>query len=265
MYINNISNSRGDIIDQCLLKYKYRYVNKFPGFGSLNEDALNFGSFIHKIFEIGYREKDIKSLLKIAEQERANYKVPFSQNERMKICLENFLLWNQKLGETVDVEQSLSIPLDKKNDISFIGIIDRVVKGTKGGYLVIDYKTSKREKKKKTLMDDNQLKGYAWAIHETYNVPYEDIWCAHYYPVTGNFVSVRFSKWQIERWKKKQIEKVWMIRKKKSEEFWPQENKFCNFCEFKPACPKFNSEEQVCKALNEQEEMRSRLREERKK
>lgn len=265
MFINNISNSRSDIIDQCLLKYKYRYVDRFPGFGSPNEDALNFGSFIHKVFEIGYKERDMKSLLKIAEQERPTYKVPFSSNERMKSCLENFLLWNHQLGETVAAEQTINVPLDKKHDIAFIGIIDRVVKGRDGGYLVIDYKTSKREKKKKTLMDDNQLKGYAFAIHETYEVPYDNIYCSHYYPVTGNFVTVKFSEWQIDRWKKKQIEKVWMIRKKKKDEFWSQQNMFCDWCEFKPACDKFNSASEVCTRLEEQQELKKRLNEAKKK
>jgi RecB family exonuclease len=262
MYINSISSSKSDIIDQCLWKYNLKYILKLPGFGSKNEDALNFGSYIHKIFELGYKEKDLKSLLKIAESEKTTYKVTFRDNERIKACLENFLLWNQKMGETVSTEKVFNIPLDEKNDIHFIGVIDRVVKGTDGGYLVIDYKTSKREKKKKTLMDDNQLKGYAWAIHETYGVPLEDIYCAHYYPVTGNFVAVKFSKFQIERWKKQQIEKVWRIRKKKKDEFWAQENVFCDWCEYKEACPRFQSEETVCKRIDEQKELKKRLDEE---
>ena len=256
MFINSISASKSDIIDQCLWKYRLRYILKLPGFGSKNEDALNFGSFIHKIFEVGYKERDLKSLLKIAEQERSVYKVPFHENDRMKCCLENFLMWNQKLGETVSTEQTFNIPLDEKHEINFIGVIDRVIKGSDGGYLVIDYKTSKREKKKKTLMDDNQLKGYAYAIHKTYDVPYNKIYCAHYYPVTGNFVSVKFSKFQIDRWKKQQTEKVWRIRKKKKDEFWAQENIFCDWCEYKEACPKFHSDEHVCKRIDEQKELK---------
>jgi RecB family exonuclease len=258
MFINSISASKSDIIDQCLWKYRLKYILKLPGFGSKNEDALNFGSFIHKIFELGYKEKDMKSLLKIAEQERSTYKVPFHENDRMKSCLENFIVWNNGLGETMSTEQTVNVPLDEKHDINFIGVIDRVIKGKDGGYLVVDYKTSKREKKKKTLMDDNQLKGYAWAIHMLYDVPYDKIYCAHYYPVTGNFVAVKFTKFQIERWKKMQTEKVWRIRKKKKDEFWAQENIFCDWCEYKDACPKFNSEETVCKRIDEQKELKKK-------
>ena len=176
----------------------------------------------------------------------------------MKSCLENFMLWNQKLGETLSTEQTVTVPLDEEKDIKFIGVIDRVIKGSDGGYLVIDYKTSKREKKKKTLMDDDQLKGYAWAIHNLYDVPYEKIYCAHYYPVTGNFVTVKFGKFQIDRWKKKQIEKVWRIRKKKKDEFWAQENVFCDWCEYHDACPRFHSENVVCERIDEQKLLRSK-------
>jgi len=265
MFINNISASRGDIIDQCLWKYKLKYILRLPGFGAKNEDALNFGSFIHKIFEVGFKEKSMKTLLKIAEAERSTYKVPFVENSRMQSCLENFILWNQKLGETLSTEQLFTIPLDADKDINFVGIIDRVVKGTDGGYLVIDYKTSKREKKKKTLLDDNQLKGYAYAIHKTYDVPFEKIFCSHYYPVTGNFVTVKFSRFQIEQWKKKQIEKVWRIRKKKTDEFWASKNIFCDWCEYKDACPAYHTESTVCKRIEEQKELKKTLNESKKK
>lgn len=264
MFINSISASKSDIISQCLWKYKLKYILKLPGFGSKNEDALNFGSFVHKVFELGYKENDFKSLMRIAEQERSTYKVPFHENDRLKKCIENFLLWNQNLGETLATEKMYEIPLDEKNDIKFIGIIDRIIKGSDGGYLVIDYKTSKREKRKKDLMDNSQLIGYAWAVHTIHGVPYEKIWCAHYYPVTGNFVPVRFSRFQAENWKKKQIDKVWRIRKRKTEEFYAQENVFCDWCEFKDACPRFHCEKTVARRIDEQKELKKRLREESK-
>ena len=212
MFINNISASRGDIIDQCLWKYKLKYILRLPGFGAKNEDALNFGSFIHKIFEVGFKEKSMKTLLKIAEAERTTYKVPFRENNRMKACLENFILWNQKLGETVSTEQLFTIPLDADKDIN-----------------------------------------------------YEKIYCSHYYPVTGNFVTVKFSRFQIDQWKKKQIEKVWRIRKKKTDEFWASKNIFCDWCEYKEACPAYQSESTVCKRIDEQKELKKTLNENKKK
>jgi ATP-dependent exoDNAse (exonuclease V) beta subunit len=164
---------------------------------------LNFGSFIHKVFEIGVKEKDFKSLLKIAESERKTYHIPFGMNNRINSCIENFVQWNSKIGETVSTEWPFEIWLDEANDIKFIGVIDRIIEGSAGGYLVVDYKSSKKEKKIKDLLNDKQLMGYAYAIHETYKVDYAKITCAHYYPESGNLVPVRFSKIQIMNWKKK--------------------------------------------------------------
>jgi ATP-dependent helicase/DNAse subunit B len=264
MFINSISASKSDVIDQCLLKFYLKYVLRLPGFGSQNGEALNFGSFIHKVLELGYRDSDLKSLMKIALSEKKTYKIPFRENDRTKACLENFLSWNQKMGETLSTEMVVTVPLDAERDINFNGVIDRVIKGNAGGYLVIDYKTSKREKKKKDLLLDKQLMGYAYAIHILYNVPISDIHCAHYYPLTNNFVSVSFSKFQIEMWKKREIDKVWRIRKKTKDEFPAQRNIFCDWCEFQPMCSKFNSEAIVTCKMNEQVALRDKMKEEKK-
>lgn len=242
-------------------KYNLKYILKIPGFGSLNEEALNFGSFIHKVFELGYKENDSKQLMKLAEQERSTYKIPFQMNDRIKKCIENFILWNSKLGETVATETAFEIPLDKEHDINFNGVIDRIIKGSDGGYLVIDYKTSKNEKKKKDLLEDKQMLGYAYAISEMYKVDLSKIVCAHYYPLTGNFIPVKFSKIQIWNWKRKEIDKVWRIRKKTKDEFPAQQNIFCDWCEFKPVCEKYSSKEEVCKRLDEQIAKRDLLKE----
>ena len=110
-----------------------------------NEDSLKFGSYIHKILEDGYQAKNLKDLQLLAEQHKKNYKIPFSYKERTNRCLSNFLNFNDKLGETVATELIYEVTLDKKNNIKQNGIIDRVIKGKNGGYLIIDYKTGKKQ------------------------------------------------------------------------------------------------------------------------
>jgi radical SAM protein with 4Fe4S-binding SPASM domain len=261
VFINRISNSKSSTIDECLWKYNLKYNLKIPGFKTKSEESLRFGSFIHKVFELGYKEKDLKSLLSIAESERKNYGITSLREENTKLCLENFIVWNQFLGETISTEGEVEAWLDKEADIKFNGVIDRVVKGSKGGYLVIDYKTGKWEKKKKDLLDDKQLKGYAYAIHEKYGVEYRDIFCAHYYPLSNNYIPVQFSAFQIATWKRKEIDKVWRIRKKKANEFPPQKNIFCSNCEFQQICEKFCTKEEVTKRLDEQLLLRDQLKE----
>lgn len=261
MFLNRISASKSDVIDQCLLKYKYKYIDKFPGFGSENQDSLSFGSYTHKVLELGYKITRFDELFKLANEHKKQYDIPNDVEDKIKICLQNFLRWNSGLGETVSTEAPFEVFLDEANDIKFNGVIDRIVKGTKGGYLVIDYKTSKREKTKSELLADNQLLGYAYAVNSQYKIPYNEIYCCHYYPVTGNFIPVKFSQFQVMHWKKKMIEKVWRIRKKKlTEDSFPaQANMFCNWCEMKPICTKFNTPETVCKGLLEQAELKEKL------
>tara|TARA_R110002020_G_scaffold22920_9_gene76870 strand:- start:9456 stop:10256 length:801 start_codon:yes stop_codon:yes gene_type:complete len=235
MFIARTSHSKGDTLKQCPLKFYLRYYEYIPE-EEVNKDALNFGSFIHKILEDGYQENSLKNLEKLAEQHRATYKVGKKEKTRTNKCLKNFLRFNEKLGETVGVEYQFKIDLEE--GMAYIGIIDRIIKGKDGGYLVIDYKTSKREKSKFDLFNDPQLQGYAFAISEIFDVPVKKITCAHYYPVTGNLVTVGYNSSQITNFKKSKINEFWRVRKMKKEEFAPQANEFCNWCGYQKYCPK---------------------------
>jgi putative RecB family exonuclease len=121
------------------------------------------------------------------------------------------------------------------------GVIDRVEQGDAGGLLVIDYKTSKREKSRIELYQDDQLKGYVHACSQKYNVPVDKIFAGHYYPLTNNFVYVKYSKVQIAAFVKSRINKIWEIRKAKKEDLVPSRNQFCNWCSYQTVCPEYNS------------------------
>lgn len=254
MFLETISTSKSDVIDQCLLKYDYRYIRRYPGYPSKNEDALDFGTYMHRIFELGYKCNHIKELEAISENIKSEYKVPLVYKDRIHECLSNFFRLNSGLGETVDVEHEFNLELAQ--GIKFNGFIDRIVKGKDGGYLVIDYKTSKKQKTKMDLLRDKQLTGYAYAVATEFNVPVNKIWCAHYYPITDTLVSVQFTQAAINRWKDKEISKVWNIRKKKKNEFPPMVNQFCDWCEYKDMCPAHCDAELVKTRLEEQEKLK---------
>lgn len=238
MFINTISPSKSDTYSQCNLKYYLRYHTKLER-KPKNESALNFGSFIHKVFEEGYQAKDLKTLHSIAEKYRKEYHISYAYNQKIDICISNFFRFNQNLSETIATEMKYEVPLG--TDITQNGIIDRVIKGTSGGILVIDYKTSKKEKSELTLLQDGQLKAYCHAANTLYKVPYDKIVCAHYYPMTNNFVKVRFNRGQIYGFIKGETQRIWEIRKKKKEEFKPSVNEFCDWCDYQEVCPQFVS------------------------
>ena len=105
---------------------------------------------------------------------------------------------------------------------------------------MIDYKTSKREKSRFDLFEDSQGMSYVYAAHKTYDIPIENITFAHYYPLTDNMVTVKYTSAGLIKHNKRIVEDVWNIRKAKKVDLKPSENQYCNWCGFKSLCPVFN-------------------------
>jgi len=245
MYIKKVSPSKLKSYDECKKKYKFRYVDHLRKTynNNSNTDALHFGSYVHRILELGVEAKSVEELEKIAKEERANYTFPDSFEKRVPDMLKNFLQLNEKLTEHISAEQVFEIPIT--DDYAINGIIDRVVKGETGKYLVIDYKTSKRASTKRELFTDAQMIMYAYAISKMYNVSVSDVTCCHYYPHMDKLVSVRFTPSHVAVFLRKLTSKIWEIRKKKKSEFPPQLNQFCNWCNFKNLCPEFGGTDKM--------------------
>jgi len=254
MYIKTISESKFQTFKQCQLKYRYRYVDRLPEPKEANTEALHFGSYIHKVLEDGVKATTKDELVQIAEGVKGSYKVSKKYTGKDLTCIENFLKFNAKLGETVATELVFEVPV--KDDITLNGIIDRVIKGKDGGYLIIDYKTSKREKSKVELYQDTQLKGYTYAISKMYETPISNIVAAHYYPLTNTFVFVQYSVPQINAHLRKIVDEIWKIRKKKKIEMRPSRNEFCNWCAYKGACPEFCTVHEVNKKIEELKDLK---------
>ena len=249
MYIKTISESKYQTFRQCQLKYRYRYVERLPEPEETNTEALHFGSYIHKVLEEGVNAQNEEELVRIAEEVKGSYKVSKKYTGKDLRCISNFLKFNAKLENTLATELVFEVPI--KDDMTLNGIIDRVIKGKDGGYLIIDYKTSKREKSKVELYQESQLKGYVYAISKLYDTPISNIVAAHYYPLTNNFVFVQYSIPQINSHLRKVTEEIWKIRKKKKEELRATRNEFCNWCAYKGACPEFCTTQEVYKKIEE--------------
>ena len=106
----------------------------------------------------------------------------------------------ESLTKNVGFGGSLELPfdldLDAPNKKMVAGVIDRLVfKNDK--YFIIDYKTTKRGKWRKTsdtIRKDLQLRTYAWAVNQIYKVDYDKIRCALYYLEGGNLIPCKFSE-----------------------------------------------------------------------
>lgn len=246
MYIKGFSPSKLNTFDECQQKYRYKYIHYLgEDFNdTLSRDALQFGSYIHKILEDGFEAESEDELWEHAHRLREGYQFEGRDDDIGK-CIKNFFKFNNALTETVSTE--MRFKEEVRDDLEVNGIIDRVIKGETGKYLVIDYKTSKREKTKRELFQDPQLMIYTAAIHKMYKVPIKDIMVAHYYPITGNLVSVRYNPSHIANFLKRLDEKKWSIRRKKADEFGPRRNRFCDWCGYKELCPLFGGTEKMLK------------------
>ena len=244
MYIKGFSPSKLNTYNECELKYKYKYIHylKEEYNETASKDALHYGSYIHKILEDGVDCTTVEELREHAKRLRDNYQFKGREADTEK-CLQNFLKFNDKLTETVSTE--MFFKEDVLEDLQVNGIIDRVVKGSTGKYLVIDYKTSKREKTKRELYTDPQMIIYAAAISKIYNINIDEITVAHFYPLTGNLVTISYLPTHVKNFIKRLDEKKWKIRKKKLGEFHPKINMFCDWCGYKGICPSHGASKEL--------------------
>ena len=238
MYIKGFSPSKLNVFDECQQKYRYKYVHYLPEEynDNLSTEALQYGSYIHKVLEDGFEAQTEDELWEHAHRLRESYQFEGREADTEK-CIKNFFKFNSKLTHTVSTEMKFKV--DVLDDLEVNGIIDRVVLGDTGKLLVIDYKTSKREKTKRELYQDPQLMIYTAAIAKLYEVKIKDVTVAHYYPITGHLVTVSYMPSHIASFLKRLDEKKWAIRKKKAEDFKPRVNRFCDWCGYKNLCPMF--------------------------
>jgi RecB family exonuclease len=239
MVINKISPSKLKTYNECKKKYQFKYVDYLKGIynANSNTDALQYGSYVHKIFELGTELETIEELQALAGELRDNYTFSSVKEKNLQLILENFFVFNKKLETTISNE--MVFEMDITDDFKINGIIDRVVKGKTGKYLVIDYKTSRRPTPKHELFSDPQMLMYAFAVSKQFNVPIEDVAVAHYYPHLDKLVSVKFGRTQMSVFLRGLKEKIWEIRKKKKVQLNPTPNQFCNWCQHKDLCPGF--------------------------
>lgn len=242
MFISEISHSKRDTYKQCGWKFYLKYYERLPESG-VNADAMQFGSYIHKIFELGVGAKTYEELTKIAEEHRSSYTFNDSYEKKIFICLKNFLRFNATLEDTVGTEVDFKVALLEGTDQRVV--IDRIIKSKKGNYLIIDYKTGADEKTKLELFNNDQLKAYTYAVSKHFNIPVTTIVAAHYYPLTNNFVPVQYLPSQINKYLGEVKKDVWDIRKRKKDDFAPSKNQFCNWCGYKDKCTEFFSPEDV--------------------
>jgi len=224
--------------NDCKLKYHYRYNEHLEEeYEHGSGDALEYGNFIHKVFELGVSSTSVEELNIISESIRKDYRFSKSYNTKIPVMLDNFIRFNKPLSGTIATEMKfeVDIPFFTTHKVVLIGKIDRVIR-IGDFFIVIDYKTSKKEENYVDLCKNNQLKTYAYAIHRMFNVPLPKILCMLYYPQTNNHPKVKFNDSQIKMHLNNIVRDVIKIKKSKKSEMIAEKNEFCNWCGFRKLC-----------------------------
>ena len=248
------SYSKLALYEGCGFKYKLKYLDKIQ-FKWTDTIATEFGTCIHSI------EEDIAKAIKTGEpidyisfknrlifkRYELEHKYALTFNELDKSSrtylqktyeylesgiyrLENYLK-EHPTYEVVGTEQYFSVVFE---DVKFSGYIDRVLRDTATGKIIIhDIKSWAVPKEQKDLTTPLQFVIYVLAAKELYGVEPDQVECAYDLPCC-NMIQPAGTKGFMIRGLKKIRELIAAIR---SGEFKPKPSPLCHWCEYCPTNP----------------------------
>lgn len=247
------SHSRMSSFEQCRLKYKLRYIDKIkPEIETTIEAHL--GTCSHDTLEWLYIEvKDDKlpTIEMVIDYYSKKWQETYSEKilivkkefdvkyyfERgVKFLLDYYQKHTPFKDGTLELEKRLMILLGKNGEYKLTGFIDRLVYNKeKDEYEIHDYKTGKSIPPQNKIDNDRQLALYSIGIKDLYGRDKSVLLIWHYLAHNEQIFSRRTDE-QLEKLKQdimKLIDKI-----ETTTEFPATGSILCNWCEYKPICPK---------------------------
>ena len=257
MDITRISVSRKQIWDECQVKYRYKYHLKTP---SPEEEPFYFiyGKIIHKIAEeyvLGRGEIHLNEATERVlggevsleeyngEVMYAPSKIPAEYRKRMPGMLRSIEKLTKQIGFAGEVEVQFEYDLTPPEEKNITGVIDRIVERD-GTFFIIDYKTSKPGRFRKTrenIIHDLQLRCYSRVIQKQYGIPASRIKAALYYLEGGDLIAAQYSDKSLDKAEREMLQAYNDIAAKNADEAWGRTGPHCNRCEYKSICPFFRN------------------------
>jgi len=248
------SHSRLSTFEQCPLKFRFAYIDELET--DIEESIESFlGKRVHDTLEKLYN--DLRFQKPNTLQELLHfYNDEWKKNWNEKILIvreqydqENFRRMGEKFitdyynrhnpfdqARTIGLEMRIMIKLDNEGKYMLQGFIDRLADAGDGVYEIHDYKTGNTLPEQEKIDADRQLALYSIAVREKFRDCKKVILIWHYLAFDKELRSER-SEEQLKRLKADSAE---LIRKIESaKDFAPLESALCDWCAFRPECPRF--------------------------
>ena len=248
------SHSRLETFVNCPLRFRYQYIDKVAAPLEKGIEAF-LGTVVHDALEKLYtdikfqKNVSLEGLLEyFREQWKRNWndeivivRKGYGQREFRKMG-EKFLTdyfrryrpFNQ--GRTIALEKRVMIRLDPEGRYRLQGYIDRLTDAGNGVYEIHDYKTNSNLPVREYIKNDRQLALYALAVRNDYPDVRKIRLVWHFLAFDKEWVLEKTDR-EFEELRKETIELIKRIEKE--EKFSPKVSKLCDWCQFRPVCPKW--------------------------
>ena len=251
------SHSKIQSYEQCPLKYKYKYIDKFPPDIEKTVEA-HLGSAVHDTLEWIYNQAGAEKNPPLVDEVINYYKNKWEENFSNNIAIikqgytfedyfnkgVKFLIdyYNKHFpfkDGTVECEKKVYLDLDEEGEYKIMGYIDRLVFNEETQeYEIHDYKTANSLPTKERVEADRQLALYSMAVRKIYgDYKMRLVW--HYLSHNKRIESWR-GEYELTKLKKDTLEKIKQIES--SQSFPANPSILCHWCEYQKRCPYFQSE-----------------------
>lgn len=232
------SYSKYILYNDCPLKYKFKYILKYP---EQNKSCFVYGSAIHKFLKEYFtiypfmnfeQSKEVfKNIWEEAKKSAFDIK-DFDEREMYNKCLTAIktIVENKdiKVKDIKNLQLEQTLWIDYKDDICINMIVDRI-EDIDNNLTIIDYKTGK------SVNTDLQLVFYTIFLEKYKPLKNKKIAKIGYYNVDTNELSFKdIPSLEYKQIVLSQIDKT--ISDIKSEKFNKKINKFCRWCDYKLLC-----------------------------
>ncbi|MCD4655888.1 PD-(D/E)XK nuclease family protein, partial [bacterium] len=238
-----LSYSKMSLFERCPRAYHKLYHERIS---PKPQPFFSFGSCIHAIMEDFYdpgsRERPTwERMLSIMDEQWRHFRVGYRNIEeeeryrqqgrhQLELFFNRFVK-GQKFKPAYFIEKYFELPIG--DDSIMTGFIDRIDKLSKGGYIVLDYKTEPTDRTQESVDKDLQLTLYYWASRDFLDLDIRQL--GLFMMSHDKLTTTTRTPDAIPELMKRVIDVTKQIRSES--EFAPQINKYCLSCDHLSGCP----------------------------